>query len=251
MKALMYQSTQEHTLLKDIRPMMRRLDIEVIVLQQESETVVTRDGEHINKYLVADKSGVMVLKAWGPSGAMIKLGDILHISGIEMKFNFGRHVLETSKQGKIQRLGQDTFRFAEGPNFSQPPESSSHEHHTTTISQQSYTNTIAIDQQQQFHQPSSSIRPPPATNYITTSSSHFDNNSTSGPSTTAMNFGPGWTSGLGRDRDGGGGKERQRVATLHVTEQGNQFSQKRHLDKNNNKEYTRIVKRKVEYNELV
>ncbi|CAO3599169.1 unnamed protein product [Absidia cylindrospora] len=156
-----------------------------------------------------------------------------------MKFNFGRPLLETSKQGKIQRLGQDTFLFAEAPNFSQPPEASHGRPLTTTTTtaqQQSYTNTI--DQQQQFHQPSYSIRPPPSTNYTTTP--QLDNNNNT---TTTMNFGPGWTAGLGRDRD-----ERQRGSPLFDMEQGNQFGQKRHLD---NKENTRIVKRKVEYNELV
>ncbi|KAI8333354.1 hypothetical protein BC941DRAFT_434492 [Chlamydoabsidia padenii] len=125
MTSLANQATHKHTLLKDIRPSMRRIDIEVIVLQQESETIVTHNGEMINRYLIADKSGVMILKAWGVTGGAIRSGDILRINGVDCKYNYGHPFLETSRLGKTKRLGQDTFPFAEGPNFSQQSETGS------------------------------------------------------------------------------------------------------------------------------
>ncbi|SAM06116.1 hypothetical protein [Absidia glauca] len=98
---------------------MRNVDIEVIVLQQESDTIVTAQGETINKFLVADTSGTISLKAWGPTSAMIRIGDILRVYGVDCKNYQGHQILETSRNGRTQRLGQDTFSFVEGPNFSQ------------------------------------------------------------------------------------------------------------------------------------
>ncbi|ORZ22239.1 hypothetical protein BCR42DRAFT_405769 [Absidia repens] len=113
------QTTEQHMLLKNIRPKMRQLDIKVIVLQQEGEPVNTRDIS-IVKFMVADATGVMQLNVWGEPADYIRSGDILRITGVESRYRLGQHHLATTRQGKIQRLGQDTFSFAEGPNFSEP-----------------------------------------------------------------------------------------------------------------------------------
>ncbi|CAO3654403.1 unnamed protein product [Mucor hiemalis] len=106
-------------LIKDITPMSRNFNCEVIVLQREGEPAVTRDGDSIFRYLVADKTGTIILSVWGEMGRNIKSGDILRISGVENKLRVGRLILSTPKLCKIRRVGQDTFLFVEKPNMSE------------------------------------------------------------------------------------------------------------------------------------
>ncbi|KAI9253130.1 hypothetical protein EDC94DRAFT_525534 [Helicostylum pulchrum] len=96
---------------KDMNPMSRNFDCEVIVLQKDGEPVTTRDGDMIYRYLVADKTGSVILSVWGELGKDIKSGDILRISGVLF--------ISTSKSCKLKRVGQDTFPFVEKPNMSE------------------------------------------------------------------------------------------------------------------------------------
>ncbi|KAI8365582.1 hypothetical protein BD560DRAFT_332626 [Blakeslea trispora] len=95
---------QNILLVKDMNPMARNFDCEVIVLQKDDEPVVTRENELIFKFLVADRTGSINLTVWGEMGASIKIGDILRITGNSLK---------------IKRIGQDTFIFVEKPNMSE------------------------------------------------------------------------------------------------------------------------------------
>ncbi|KAI8340833.1 hypothetical protein BC941DRAFT_418306 [Chlamydoabsidia padenii] len=113
-------STGQHVLLKDIRPAIHKVDIEVITLQQEGEPVARRrDGATIRKFLVADPSGTMILSVLGTHGDYIQIGDVLRVTDVQSKVRSGQHILITSKLGKVKRLGQDTFPFVESPNFSE------------------------------------------------------------------------------------------------------------------------------------
>ncbi|KAI8070188.1 hypothetical protein BDF21DRAFT_344915 [Thamnidium elegans] len=98
-------------LVKDMNPIARNFDCEVIVLQKDGDPVTTRDGEMIYRYLVADKTGSVILSVWGEMGKDIKSGDILRISGVLF--------ISTSKSCKLKRVGQDTFPFVEKPNMSE------------------------------------------------------------------------------------------------------------------------------------
>ncbi|CAO3606796.1 unnamed protein product [Cunninghamella blakesleeana] len=106
-------------LLKDVRPMMRNIECEVIVLQPESEPIVTRDGDVIYRFIIADKTGAIIINVWGETGELLKSGDILRLSGVDSKLRQGQLLLVLFKRGKVKRLGQDTFIFAEGPNYSE------------------------------------------------------------------------------------------------------------------------------------
>lgn len=48
----------------------------------DGDPVTTREGEMIYRYLVADKTGSVILSVWGEMGKDIKSGDILRISGV-------------------------------------------------------------------------------------------------------------------------------------------------------------------------
>ncbi|SAM07089.1 hypothetical protein [Absidia glauca] len=214
-------STRQHVLLKDINPMIRQADIEVITLQQEGETVITREGATIRRFLVADLSGVMILSVWGTLGDYIQTGDILRVTDVHGRIRAGQFQLSTSKLGKIIRLGQDTFPFAEAPNFSLvapganiPPSrlarmtgaaASSTQAAQSGPTEQSYASTkkqpfptsgpvAAINQQQQGHHYSQSPR----------NSGHKRPNG-------------GWRGGGDRQRNFGRGDNRRQIPSPAIT----------------------------------
>ncbi|KAJ2828738.1 hypothetical protein IWW50_001231 [Coemansia erecta] len=100
------------------RPSMRGFDCEVIVLETAVPTT-TRDGQTIHTFLVADKTGSIVMNVWGNDGKFIRNGDILRIEGAEAKLFKGFMQLTTARFGKLRRVGEDTMCFKEQPNFSE------------------------------------------------------------------------------------------------------------------------------------
>ncbi|KAI9310306.1 hypothetical protein BX666DRAFT_1843664, partial [Dichotomocladium elegans] len=100
--------------LKDVKPMLHNLDCDVIVLQKEGDPFITRTGEPIYKFTVADKTGAILLSVWGERGQCIKNGDILRLTNAKGTLEIG-----ALRVTKIRRLGQDTFPFIEKPNFSE------------------------------------------------------------------------------------------------------------------------------------
>ncbi|KAL9558333.1 hypothetical protein MBANPS3_000956 [Mucor bainieri] len=117
------QQQQQHAhpkshlnLVKDMHPMSRNIDCEVLVLQKEGDTTITRDGDQINRFLVADRTASILLNVWGETGEYIQGGDILRITGA---FRKGQLTMGTTKTCKIRRIGQDTMAFVEKPNMSE------------------------------------------------------------------------------------------------------------------------------------
>lgn len=48
----------------------------------DNEPTGTRDGDVVYKFLVADRTGSVVMTVWGTKGSEIKNGDILRLSGV-------------------------------------------------------------------------------------------------------------------------------------------------------------------------
>jgi hypothetical protein len=86
---------------KDMNPMARGFDCEVIVLQKgtvvqahtciqnilifslvDGDATRTREGDLISRFLVADKTASIILSVWGECGMDIRIGDILRINGV-------------------------------------------------------------------------------------------------------------------------------------------------------------------------
>ncbi|KAI9248087.1 hypothetical protein BY458DRAFT_526715 [Sporodiniella umbellata] len=67
---------------KDMNMQCKNFDCEVIVVQLENETTGMRDGDVVYKFLVADRTGSIILTVWGAKGTEIKGGDILRLSGV-------------------------------------------------------------------------------------------------------------------------------------------------------------------------
>ena len=47
----------------------------------DGDTTITRDGDQINRFLVADRTASILLNVWGEAGEYIQGGDILRITG--------------------------------------------------------------------------------------------------------------------------------------------------------------------------
>ncbi|CAO3595089.1 unnamed protein product [Absidia cylindrospora] len=278
------RTTEQHTLLKNIRPKMRQLDIKVIVLQQEGEPVNTRDAP-IVKFMVADTSGVMQLNVWGTPADYIRSGDILRITGVESRYRLGQHHLVTTRMGKLQRIGQDTFPFAEGPNFSEPEpganipslkiagqaighginQSPSSKHHQQ---QQAYTNNAYPATAGPSAKPTLTNNGPSATTG-TTRQSYTNNNGPQQPnqhhSWSHRNHGDGWRGdsggiremGRSMGRGAGNGDDYRRSGNSGMEGAGTyRDPRKRNFDNpptptiTKNNEDSRATRQKVSYNEF-
>ncbi|KAI8074017.1 hypothetical protein BC940DRAFT_289794 [Gongronella butleri] len=104
--------------LKDVRPLMPRLELDLIVLQQE-EFIPSTLKDDLYRYLVADRSGSMEFVIWGDRGKATRPGDIIRVKGADAKVRNGTLCLMMNRSGTITRVGQDTFHFVETPNFSE------------------------------------------------------------------------------------------------------------------------------------
>ncbi|KAJ1646751.1 hypothetical protein LPJ64_001796 [Coemansia asiatica] len=100
------------------RPSMRGFDCEVIVLETALPTT-TRDGQTIHTFIVADRTGSIMMNIWGNDGKYIHNGDIIRIENAESKLFKGFLQLTTARFGKIKRVGEETMLFKEHPNFSE------------------------------------------------------------------------------------------------------------------------------------
>ncbi|ORY05334.1 nucleic acid-binding protein [Basidiobolus meristosporus CBS 931.73] len=106
------------TTIGELRPMLKGFDLECIVLEVATQPQVTRDKHVIYSFLVADRTGSIVLSIWGDMGRMIKSGDILRLQGGEAKVYKGSLQLALTKFGKLKRIGEDVMLFSEQPNMS-------------------------------------------------------------------------------------------------------------------------------------
>lgn len=109
---------QQPVSIAKFRPSMRGFDCEVIVLETAMPTN-TRDGQTIYTFLVADRTGSIVMNIWGTDGKYIQNGDILRVENAESKLFKGFLQLTTAKFGKIKKIDEDTMQFNEQPNMSE------------------------------------------------------------------------------------------------------------------------------------
>ncbi|KAJ2698163.1 hypothetical protein H4218_003449 [Coemansia sp. IMI 209128] len=109
---------QKLTSIATLRPSMRGFDCEVIVLETAMPTT-TNAGLTIHTFLVADRTGSIIMTIWGTEGEYIRNGDILRIEGAEARLFKGFLQLTTAKFGKLLRVGEETMPFKEQPNCSE------------------------------------------------------------------------------------------------------------------------------------
>ncbi|KAF9577165.1 SOSS complex subunit B1 [Lunasporangiospora selenospora] len=107
------------TFISDLRPAMRGFNLECVLLEKAADPRRTYDNQLLTTFLVADKTGSIVLIIWGEEGKLLRNGDLLRIQGGEAKLFRGLIQLSTSKFGKYKKIGEDTMTFCEKPNWSE------------------------------------------------------------------------------------------------------------------------------------
>ncbi|KAI8868404.1 hypothetical protein GQ42DRAFT_125303 [Ramicandelaber brevisporus] len=105
--------------LAELTPNRKGFHTEVIVLEVSKQPQIDKSkGLLIFQFIVADRTGSMVLAVWEPSGPLIREGDILRIVQAETKLYNNALQLGVTRTGRIVRIGRYTLQFAELPNHS-------------------------------------------------------------------------------------------------------------------------------------
>ena len=66
--------------IKHLKPSMRNLVLTVIVLEQDPNPTITKDGHVVRNLLVADRSGKIRLSVWNEPGEYLVPGDIIRVT---------------------------------------------------------------------------------------------------------------------------------------------------------------------------
>jgi len=92
---------------KDLRPGMSRVNIEVEVLKAyKPKTVTTRDGRQLRlaEFEVGDHTGTIILTLWEEDINLIKQGDIVRIKNGYVTSFRGKPRLSIGRYGKIESI---------------------------------------------------------------------------------------------------------------------------------------------------
>lgn len=106
-------------LIKDIRPGLKNINVQFIVLEVGNATV-TKENKEVRTFKVADQSACINASIWGEPGALLFPGDIVRMTkGYAVIW---RHCLTlySGKNGDIHKLGDFCMLFNEQLNMSEP-----------------------------------------------------------------------------------------------------------------------------------
>ncbi|KAL8592378.1 hypothetical protein ACOMHN_044314 [Nucella lapillus] len=107
------------TNLKDIRPGMKNLYVNFIILDIGRPTH-TKDGHDVRTVKVADKTGSINMSVWDQAGDILQPGDICKlVKGYASLWKQGL-TLYTGKSGEIWKWSEFSYVFDEKINFSEP-----------------------------------------------------------------------------------------------------------------------------------
>ncbi|XP_016380906.1 SOSS complex subunit B2-like isoform X2 [Sinocyclocheilus rhinocerous] len=107
------------TLIKDVKPGLKNLNIVFIVLEIGRVTK-TKDGHEVRSCRVADKSGSICISVWDELGSLIQPGDIIRLTRGYASIWKGCLTLYTGRGGDLQKIGEFCMVYSEVPNFSEP-----------------------------------------------------------------------------------------------------------------------------------
>ena len=94
---------------KDLRPGMSRVNIEVKVIKAfEPRTVTTRDGRRLTlaEFEVGDDTGSIILTLWEDKIEAIKQGDLIRISNGYVNSFRGEPRLSIGRYGKMEQISK-------------------------------------------------------------------------------------------------------------------------------------------------
>lgn len=107
------------TYLKDIRPGMKNLFVNFIILEM-GKPIRTKDGHDVRTVKVADKTGSMNMSVWDQVGDALQPGDICKLLKGYASVWKDALTLYTGKSGEIWKWGEFTYVFNELPFYSEP-----------------------------------------------------------------------------------------------------------------------------------
>ncbi|XP_056591341.1 SOSS complex subunit B1-A isoform X1 [Triplophysa dalaica] len=107
------------TYVKDIKPGLKNLNINFIVLETGRVTK-TKDGHEVRTCKVADKTGSISISVWDEVGGLIQAGDIIRLTKGYASVFKGCLTLYTGRGGELQKIGEFCMVYSEVPNFSEP-----------------------------------------------------------------------------------------------------------------------------------
>jgi ssDNA-binding replication factor A large subunit len=105
------------TLIKDLKPQQRNLNLFVIVLDISKPTQ-TKDGHEVRSVRVADKTGSINLSVWNELGSVLKEGDIIKLTGCFTQIWKLQMQLKVHPKGSITKTGEFMMIFNEQPDMS-------------------------------------------------------------------------------------------------------------------------------------
>ncbi|NXX16181.1 SOSB1 protein, partial [Podargus strigoides] len=107
------------TLVKDVKPGLKNLNLIFIVLETGRVTK-TKDGHEVRTCKVADKTGSINISVWDDVGNLIQPGDIIRLTKGYASIFKGCLTLYTGRGGDLQKIGEFCMVYSEVPNFSEP-----------------------------------------------------------------------------------------------------------------------------------
>ncbi|KAI8809293.1 hypothetical protein BJ742DRAFT_805751 [Cladochytrium replicatum] len=125
-------NSARQTFLRDVRPGVNGLAVNVIILDKRAECQTTKQGVEVWTVWAADETGSISCAVYGEVGGRLRPGDIIRATGVKAVLHKDTLSLSISAEGprdrdgiprkdtnhKIRKVGEDTLVFSEAPNYS-------------------------------------------------------------------------------------------------------------------------------------
>jgi len=108
-----------NTLIKDIRPGVKNLNLIFIVIEVGKPSK-TKDGHEIRTVRVADKSGSINMSVWNDYGVNMLPGDIIRFYRGYAQVWKNQLTIYSGRVGGMEKIGEFCMLFCEAPNMSEP-----------------------------------------------------------------------------------------------------------------------------------
>ncbi|XP_058798493.1 SOSS complex subunit B homolog [Phymastichus coffea] len=109
----------EYTLIKDIRPGQKNINVVFIILEISHPTI-TKDNREVRTFKVADSTACINVSIWDEPGTLLQPGDIVRLSKGYASIWRQCLTLYSGKNGDIQKIGDFCMVFNEQLNMSEP-----------------------------------------------------------------------------------------------------------------------------------
>ena len=112
-------SNIQYVQIKDLKPNMKNINAEFIVLEVGPPTL-TKEAREVRTLRVADATASVNLSVWDEPGALLQPGDIVRLTRGYASLWRAALTLYSGKSGDIQKVGEFCMLFNEQVNMSEP-----------------------------------------------------------------------------------------------------------------------------------